>query len=83
MRPAWLDDFSVRFGLYDKKAVPMVDGMKDPTEDFRERAVELLRDLARQEREVHRSRFDMMSRVRADAFDRAADFVASLARRGK
>lgn len=51
-------------------------------EAFRDRAVALLRDLAEQERAAHRAVFDLSSRIRADAFDRAAEMILCLSRVG-
>lgn len=71
-RPAWLQDFSIRFGLYDKRAAPMVEGMQDPVEDFRERLVALYRDLADRARPSRP--------FEAENFTRAADYAAGLPR---
>lgn len=44
----------------------------------RDAAVSLLRDVARQEREAHRNKFNFDSHNRADAFDRAADLILAM-----
>ena len=71
-RPVWLQDFSIRFGLYDKKAMPIVEGMQDPVENFRDRLVALYRDLADQAR--------LARPFEAENFARAADYAAGLSR---
>lgn len=71
-RPVWLRDFSLRFGLYDQKTLPMVEGMQDPVENFRDRLVALYRDLADQAR--------LARPFEAENFTRAADLAAALSR---
>lgn len=77
--PPWLDAFSARFGLYGKPAVSTrLDMRQMSTAEFREKVVEVLRDLAEQEHRAHRSAFDMQAHTRSDALQRAADIVAAL-----
>lgn len=78
-RPLWLNDFSARFGLYGAKPASTVMGMKRLTAaEMRAKAADVVRDLAEQEENRHRSSFDLTARLRAEALRQAADIVLAL-----